>query len=250
MIVRSGDRLRTAIGISLALHLAGFLFLWAKSMLIPARTLVIPPSLRVDLVGLPDQKPAESVPVEPAKPEPAGEPATAPAPAPAPEPDGMAGLRKSAKELIRKKKKEPSKKEKSAQKKLKKALARIRALERIKALAGESKAKGNRVSKGSSLTGEAKRSLEETYFEVVLERVRTHWELPKWLREQNRSARVMIRLDGQGRIRNFEFVQSSGSEPFDTEVRRALQSAAPFPVPPEGISSDLSREGIVLGFPL
>ncbi len=248
MSERSGDRLKTAIAISFALHGAAFLFLWAKSILIPEKTLVIPPSLRVDLVGLPDQKPAEeappSEPEEAAKSEPTVEPAVEPAP------DEMAGIKKPAKEPTKKKKKEASKKEKSAQKKLKKALARIRALERIKALAGNSKAKGNRISKGSSLTGEAKRSLEATYFEVVLERVRTYWELPKWLLEQNRSARVMIRLDAQGRIRNFEFVQPSGSEPFDAEVRRALQSAAPFPVPPEGISSDLFREGIVLGFPL
>jgi TonB family protein len=85
---------------------------------------------------------------------------------------------------------------------------------------------------------------------VVLERVRTYWELPKWLRDQNRAAKVMVYLDSQGRLKSYEFIQPSGSEPFDSEVKRTLQAAAPFPVPPGGISGDIAKQGILLGFPL
>ena len=244
--------LKNALRISLGIHAGALLFLLSFHWIFPEETRILIPTLRVDLVSLPDLK----------KDEPPSLPASAPEPAPPPKaaaeqpPPRVVPATKEADHgeihLPEKKpkKKQASKKEKAAEKKLKSAIARIRAIERIKALAGNDEVKGNRISKGTALTGEALQSLEAGYFDVILERVRSYWELPKWLREQNRSAKVMIRLDFQGRIRSFEFVQSSGSAPFDAEVRRALQAAAPFPIPPQAISAGISKQGILLGFPL
>jgi TonB family protein len=247
------NRLKNAIRLSLALHIGVIFVLYLKNTVMPDETVVILPSLKVDLVALPDQKKNELVlpppPVPstaPEKPKPPVEPQKKPELALEPEHTHHADFSVSHP----KKKKSHSKKEKEAQKKLKQALDRIRAIERIKALTGADPVKGNSLSKGSSLSGAAKKALESNYFDVVLERVRTYWELPKWLRDQNRAAKVMVYLDGQGRLKSFEFIQPSGSEPFDAEVKRTLQAAAPFPIPPGGISSDLSKQGILLGFPL
>lgn len=252
------DRLKKALGFSLSLHLGLIGMLLVKETLFPVNPVEMLPSLKVDLVALPDRKKPEEPPPVPAAPAEAPQEAAAQPPPPAkPEPREIktetadkADITAEFKTAKKKKKKRPSKKEETAQKKLKQALARIRAIERIKALTAPEPAKGNRISKGSSLSGEARSALESTYFDVVLERVRTYWELPKWLRDQNRAAKVMVYLDSQGRLKRFEFVQPSGSEPFDSEVRRTLQAAAPFPVPPGGISSEISKQGILLGFPL
>jgi outer membrane biosynthesis protein TonB len=235
--------LKRALRLSIALHTALLLTLAIREFLLPVTPREYLPSLRVDLVGLPENK-RNVLPV------PAATPAavTAP-PAPAAQTAEIPTATDKG-DLSIVKKKSKSKKEKEAQKRLKQALDRIRAIERIKMLAGGDEVKGNSVSKGSALTGEAKQALETSYFDVILERVRTYWELPKWLQGQNRSAKVMIYLDGQGQLRSFQFVQVSGSESFDSEVKRTLQAAAPFPVPPAALASDISKQGILLGFPL
>ena len=86
--------------------------------------------------------------------------------------------------------------------------------------------------------------------DVVLERVRNYWELPKWLQEQNLSAQVTIYIDRKGQMTRYVFTKPSGNESFDGEVKRTLQSAVPFPEPPIAIIPDVSQQGIVLGFPI
>lgn len=208
----------------------------------PSAPKVYIPSLRVDLVALPDLKKNElqdlTPPSESAAPPDTSEAKKIEVPS---ETDGDFSLQK---------KKDKSKKEKEAQERLKNALARIKALEKIKAMSG-APVKGNAISKGSSVSGDAKTSLETTYFDVVLERVRTYWELPKYLQEQAQlSAQVTIFIDRKGLVTRTVISQSSGNAAFDNEVKRTLQSAAPFPEPPIAILPDLAQEGILLGFPL
>lgn len=241
--------LQRALRLSIAMHAAFFVFLLVKEALLPSTPREYLPSIRVDLVGLPDQRRNET-PLPPPTPAPAAPTAPAERPALAPARTAEIPTVSEKGDLSIGKKKSKSKKEKDAQTRLKQALDRIRAIERIKMLAGGDEVKGNAVSKGSALTGEAKQALETSYFDVVLERVRTYWELPKWLQGQNRSAKVMIYLDGQGQLKTFQFVQGSGNDSFDSEVKRTLQAAAPFPVPPAALASDLSKQGILLGFPL
>ncbi len=222
--------------------------LFMKSVLLPSLTTPYVPSLRVDLVALPDQKKTEVLqPPAPPAPEPVKEanPVKAEpklAVKPADEPGDFS--------VMKKKKKTQSKKEKDAQKKLKEAIARIKAIERIKAMTAGEPIKGNQVSKGSALTGEAKTALETTYFDVVLERVRSYWELPKWLQDQNLQAKVMVFIDSKGNLSSYQFIKTSGSDAFDSEVKKTLQSSAPFPAPPSDIASDVSSNGVVMGFPI
>ena len=245
------ELLARALRISLFLHFTLALFLALKSMISPSEPKVFLPTLRVDLVGLPDLKRSEIPQPAPAPTEEKKEVPPPPAPAPVKSevpPEIEKGDFSSTKK--KSKKKEESKKEREAQTKLKRALERIKALERVKALAGEDEIKGNQVSKGSALTGEAKQALETSYFDVVLERVRTYWELPKWLQDQGRSAKVMVYLDSQGRMKSIQIVQSSGSDAFDQEVKRTLHAANPFPLPPPAIAGEIGSQGILLGFPL
>ena len=261
--------LKRFIVFSLALHILLLIYLSLKSALFPDQPKEYLPSLRVDLVALPDLKKAEIAEpkaVEVEKPKEIEKPKeetpevekpvekpkekVKPAPKVQAKPDIKADTSAGDFAVKKKKKELHEKKEKEAQKKLKSALDRIKALERIKAMAGGDEIKGNRISKGSALSGEAKTSLETTYFDVVLERVRSNWELPKWLQDRELSATVMIYLDARGGLKSFKFTKSSGNEQFDNEVKRTLQASAPFPLPPSAIASDLSGSGISLGFPI
>ena len=85
---------------------------------------------------------------------------------------------------------------------------------------------------------------------MILERVRSYWELPKWLHDQNLHAKVAIFIDRRGQLIRYEFRKSSGNEQFDAEVKRTLEVSWPFPLPPDGVASDLATEGVLLGFPL
>ena len=235
---------------SLAAHLLLVVYLSLKSALFPDKPIEYLPSLRVDLVALPDQKKTEITQpkAEPEKPKEVI--ISKPEPKVDAKPDIKADNTAGDFAVKKKKKALHEKKEKEATKKLKAALDRIKALERIKALAGGDEIKGNKISRGSALSGEAKASLETSYFDIVLERVRGNWELPKWLQDRNLSATFMIYLDARGGLKNFKIIKSSGNEQFDSEVKRTLQASAPFPLPPSAIASDLSGQGITLGFPL
>jgi TonB family protein len=70
------------------------------------------------------------------------------------------------------------------------------------------------------------------------------------LTEKGLSADVIVLIDARGQLKGYRFTKSSGNAQFDEEVKHALQAAAPFSVPPAGISSDLAHDGIPLAFPL
>ncbi|MBS1957908.1 MAG: TonB family protein [Bdellovibrionales bacterium] len=239
-MTETDDNLKRFIGVSSAIHIAAIIFLVLRGTLLAPPAKVYVPSLRVDLVALPDQKKNDLPPAQ----------ETAQTKPEEKRPDLKLDVKPTNEgEISLKKKKASSRKEKEAQEKLKNALARIKALERIKMMAGQ-QVKGNAISKGSSLSGDAKASLETTYYDVVLERVRNYWELPKWLQDQNLSAQVTVYIDRNGQITKYIFTKPSGNESFDSEVKRTLQSAVPFPEPPIAIIPDVSQQGIVLGFPI
>jgi len=230
---RNQDPLARAIKISLFIHLGFLVLLYLKSIIVPSalNTKEYIPSLRVDLVALPDQKTTEQVtPSMPA----AVEEVKAP---PQKEKVILKTEEKGDYSLNKKKKKE----------RLKNALARIKSLEKIKE--GE-QIKGNKVMRGSSSKGTASESVETTYFDVVLDKIRSEWELPQWLKEKNLSAKVLIQIDRRGMITHTNFIKSSGNEQFDAAVKRTLQAAVPFPAPPLSILANVSQDGIVFGFPI
>ena len=225
-----------------------FVYLSVKSILFPSVPKEYISALRVDLVALPDQKKPDLTepPPQPALPK----PENSSKPTEIEKPKVVADQDPGDYSIAKKKKAEHQKKEKEAQKKLKQALDRIKALERVKALTAGTEVKGNQISKGTSLSSDAKTSLEASYSDVVLERVRSNWELPKWLTEKGFSANVIVFIDPRGAIKGMKFTKTSGNTQFDNEVKRTLEASTPFSIPPEGITSDLSSNGIALAFPL
>lgn len=231
-------QMKRYFALSLALHLLLFFYILIKTAFFPSAPIEYIPSLRVDLVALPDFKKNEQVTPKTAEAE------SKTAPKPETKTPKMAIEDEGDITLSKKK----SKKETAADKR-KAALERIKALERVKALAGTD-IKGNKISKGTALTGAAKASLEAHYLDKLVDQVRINWELPKWLREQSLSAQVIVRIDSTGGMKSMQFVKPSGSEQFDAEVRRAIMETIPFAPPPPELAGQMASDGVKLGFPL
>ncbi|MBC7385468.1 MAG: TonB family protein [Cryobacterium sp.] len=257
------DQLAKALKWSLFAHAAIFAAVILKSLVFPADVVQIAPSLRVDMVGLPDilkkdlSKVSRTVPKSAPKEEPAPEPVVkAPVtPVEATRPD----------ELIlhpKKSDKKPPKTgektvEKNREKKLQSALARIRALERLKDKSDDEEEddaaviiKGNQASKGSSLSGDAKESAQSGYYDLVREGLVEFWTLPPWLGRQKLSAQVLIRIDPSGRVLETKFVKKSGNLQFDDAILATIRDSQPLPRPPKELRESLVSGGVVVGFPL
>jgi outer membrane biosynthesis protein TonB len=253
---RSDESFKKAIQLSIAAHIVLFVVLFLKTLILPSSPDVKEylPSLKVDLVALPDQKAAE---------------VTTPAPAPAapeeikaPEKPAEPVSEKTSEKLADKKaektketpgdyslKKKKSKElaKEQARERMQSALARIKALEKIRA--GE-QIKGNKIMTGSSAKGVLNENAETVYNDIVRDRISAEWELPQWLQDQNLTAKVLIRIDRRGVISLVRFIRTSGNAQFDTAVKRTLLAASPIPPPPISVLPSVSQEGIVLGFPM
>lgn len=230
---------------SLIAHLGIASFILIKSLIFPGTPVQHVPVLRVDVVGLPDILKKDLGKIAP-PPAPRAEEKTTAAPPKKPPPEEVA----KPDELVLKPKKTvtPKRTDLSA------ALTRIKALEKIRAAEDQIDApkvvKGNQISPGSSLTGDARESAEASYYDAVLDRVRTFWSLPIWLARQNYSAQVQVFILPSGALQSFKFIQASGNPQFDEFVRQAVQDSAPFPPPPNELRSTVLGRGILLGFPL
>lgn len=256
---REDDRIRRAIGWSAAAHAALFAFVFLKSAFFPSEPKIFNPTLRVDLVGLPDLAKNELNRAKLIPPglqqelEQAKQDAQDVKQAKAPEvkqeiakPDELA---------LNPKKAEKAAKPKEREKKISSALARIRALERIKTENAESEdegieIKGNVVSKGSSLSGDAKEATAVSYEERVKDRISEAWALPPYLQRQNFSAQIVIQIGPDGAIVAQRFRKTSGNPQFDDAVREALRDAQPLPAPPANLREQMLNGGILVGFPL
>jgi TonB family protein len=243
---------------SIALHACLFFFLVSKNSFFPeTKPLVIQPTLRVDLVGLPDQLKNElptALPNRPEQVEPEATKRDVPAPPPVAEKNDLViPTKEKVKPLLQK---EIDRKTQISQ-----ALKRIKSIERLKDLEEKSEReksdaasatliKGNKVSPGNSLSGEAKEALEVSYYEKVKDALTENWSLPPWLAKQDLAAQVMIQIDESGQLKNLRFLKSSGNSQFDGIVKETIQSSLPLPKPPKNLINQISEKGIVLGFPL
>jgi colicin import membrane protein len=187
------------------------------------------PTLRVDLVGLPDalkndvKLPSEQV--------------VAPPPAPIKEKTPEAPKEKLKSDEMAMKPKAAERAEA-----MKNSLKRMKALAKISEDAAQP-IKGNKVSPGSSLDSNAKEG-EATYYDRLRSRLQENWELPGWLVRQNLSAKVQVQIDAVGRLAGYQFTQRSGNAQFDDAVVRTLKASVPFPRPPT------LRVSVLVGFPL
>jgi len=137
-----------------------------------------------------------------------------------------------------------------------------RALDRIKSLAkiqwssdarktpSDSPIKGNQISPGNSLSGDAKENNAASYYGLLQSHLQENWALHPWNRNQDLSAQVQIFIDPQGKLKKYFFMKFSGNAQFDAAVKRVLEESQPFPLPPEGLQSSLLTDGVTMGFPL
>ncbi len=232
-------------------HLALMILILVKGVVFPEKPIPYFPSLRVDLVDLPDvlkkdlgkappPEALEKADVEVKKPK--TEPTQArPRPVETTQRDEMA-LRPKPQDI-----------NSSRQKKLKNALARIKALAKIHAEnEGETPqiVKGNKISKGSSLSGDARESAMTSYYDLIRDHLQEAWSLSVWLNRQDLTAQVHVFIDERGRLHHFKFLKISGNPQFDATVKRTLMDSQPYPIPPASLGNNLLLDGIVIGFPL
>ena len=112
---------------------------------------------------------------------------------------------------------------------------------------------GNRLSKGTSLTGDfsdQENSEFSSYVQTIPEQVRKFWKLPSYLKDKDLKCRVKVYLAVTGAILKMELVESSGLPEFDARAQSALREASPFAKPSEQVAQRLANYGIILGFPL
>ena len=255
------EKLMRSVRLSFLFHGAFILIAVLKQIVFPSAIIPIPPSLRVDLIGLPDFVKAEQNKWQPTpaqEQEPEKKPEIA---APVEAPTKKEVALPTEKEALAAKEEmvlnpKPSSTAERKQK-MKSALSRIKALTRINREADTDNAnaapvllKGNVLSSGESSTGAVNENAQMGYFERVRERLQENWELPVWLSRQNYSAQVQIHIDPRGQLRSFQFTKSSGNPQFDDEVKKAIKNSVPYPLPPTGLATAVLTNGILVGFPL
>ncbi len=236
----STPQLNQGIKWSFLAHLAVFLILILKSYTFPDHKTPYSPSLKVDLVALPDLLKKEQ------------ERALSPAQSkfkeevkkilhPTPRSHEMTVATKSPSRIV----------------KNKHALQRLKALARIQNWAEEPSPnskphliKGNQLSAGTSTEGEAKESNENSYLDSLRDRLHENFQLPIWLSRQPLSAQVHIFIAESGDLLRYVFENPSGNIHFDSAVKKAIQQSQPFPTPPLEMGRKLMSRGISFRFPL
>ncbi|MBU6376120.1 MAG: cell envelope integrity protein TolA [Bdellovibrionales bacterium] len=266
------ESIKANLKLSFSLHAAIAVLIILRSLVFPGEPKQYRPALRVDLVGLPDILKSDLSKISPSLPPQESAPAEEPAPSkPAAtvekteeaQPDEMVLKKKteSITERNRKKIEQLVKEEKAEQdreRKMQAALARMKSLARVRSqVAGQDTRqesgvliKGNQISKGTSLSGEASEKAELSYLDLVKSKLQETWELPVWLSRQNLSAKVEITIDNRGLVRTMRFLKPSGNMQFDEAVKRTIAQSQPFPRPPKDDENSLLVHGISLGFPL
>jgi len=230
---------------SLILHSLILLLIVLKGLFFPSEVEIYIPSLRVDIVDLPDVLKKDLNQIQPKKKESAPEKEAPKAGAPT-KTEEMALKEKAVKE----KKKSKKEKLKELEAKKKKVLEKLKALESVQEEKESQIVKGNIVSPGTALTGDARESAQARYEDGVLERVKSNWELPIWIARQNLSAQILVQIDWQGRVIRTTFRKKSGNPQFDDAVLNAIKNSEPFPAPSSDIAPRLLSDGFLLGFPL
>ena len=239
------DAVGSNLKLSLFFHFVLLAFFVLKSVVFPGTPKPYQPSLRVDLVGLPDLLKKDLNPTVPSSALETAQPEEAGLKAP-PTQDLTQRNRKRIQQLERMAREESERK-----RKMESALARMKSLAKI---SSEPKAgtlfKGHQISRGSSVSGDARETGEFSYYDEVRSRLQQNWELPVWLSRQNLSARVVLFIDSKGSIRNFRLILSSGNSQFDEAVKKTVTASQPFPPPPREQAAPLLVHGITVGFPL
>ncbi len=232
----TNDRFKAFVGISIGIHLALIFAVTVKNALFSNETIIIPQSMRVDIVALPE-KPSEEKAVQKAAPKPV---VKQEAPKPVPKP--VVNVKDSQKKALdhlkelnaidRIKSEVDAAKERDAEKKAAEEAAKPKQV------------KGNIVSSGSGYSGMSQLRVNE-YLEDLTARLREHWAIPQYLSDANLKAAVVIDLDDRGNLVRREIFTSSGNPVFDSSCLAAVSNSAPFGPPP----NELKSRTIMVRFP-
>jgi TolA protein len=250
---------------SMGVHALIMFLIVIKALVFPNTPKVYVPTLRVDVVGLPDllksekKNPGKSLAdiqkmLEKAQADANHEKKIAPPKVTTPvekaDPDELVLHPKSTANDQAAKSAKDKKAEAAKEKRLQAALRRMQALAKIESentpAPQGAPIKGNKISKGNSTDGDAKESDTANYYDTVRAKLQENWALPVWLSRQNLSAQIEVVIDSRGTVREFRFVKTSGNPQFDDAVKRALAQSQPFDTPP----SELQGNTISIGFPL
>ena len=234
------DALKKGIKWSIVFHVALVFIVVVKPVFFPDAPYI--PSLRVDLVELPQilkkdlykvKDAGTAKPKEEAKKE---EIETAPEKV-EPKSNEMA-LQKKAK--------------KKRKKKINSALARIKALAKLETTPDERngvQVRGNQLSPGQSTDADARESAEASYNDIVKQQIYAKWLLPSYLQNRDLKALVLIKIDARGNIVEIVFRKESNNRRFDEMVVECLNSASPITPPPDNVRDLALSKGFLLGFP-
>lgn len=238
------NQLKMALRASILGHGLLILFVLVKNIIIPEKTVTYIPTLQVDLVALPDIL-KKDLTVQSAKQEGSQETSKAQIKPRPPEPKSAEMTIKSHSNLNS----SANSREKRVENKNKRVLSRLKSLSKIQENL-KTTIKGNQISPGSSLSGEAREAAETDYRDLILNRLQEHWTLPTWIERQELSARVQLWINSEGYVSKFHFEKISGNSQFDSAVKKAIEESQPFPIPPNQLARDLLSNGILFGFPL
>lgn len=271
--------------LSFIFHVGLIGFALLNTLFFPGKPHILLPTLRVDLVDLPDvlkgaqkQKaaaniapPASSEIKQSAKPEKPPKPEVKPIvknnakpekemvfkPKPAVHNNSKINEKKLEKKL-------ENNLENNLENKMKSSLARLKSIEKItEERAAEeqqenvkpnketgSLVRGNKLSKGLSTSPEAREAAEASYYDALKDRLQENWTLPVWVARQNLAAQVRVFIDSRGHLRGFQITKSSGNVQFDDAVKFTLKASQPYPIPPAELVAGFVSQGVLVGFPL
>ncbi len=235
---------RSYIRFSIILHLVFFLLLFLGETFFSRDIIVIPPSVQIEMVALPDLVKNRGAPVKVQ--DPIRDIAPRKSPPPPKKADRMKlSTRKKTKKsnlgALRNFRKKVQKKNKKLLERKKKELERLETNFRRPL-------KGNQLHQGSSSSGERTKILDK-YLGYIRGKIQSNWTIPPYLESKNLKATVRLYIDAQGKIR-YSLKESSGNKVFDTQVKESLEKSNPFDAPPVDMRMDLMKRGLDLGFPL
>lgn len=251
------------VTLSFAAHASLFLFFMIGGIACPQKSLVVNPSVQIDMVALPNQvkqenpepidptlKVKENPPPPPEEKQPdEPEPAPIKAPPPAKEKDAAKEAKSALERLREQVKKNEKKQEAENRKKQQEQLEKRK--EDLKRFdeAYRNAISGNQTHKGTSSTGDMSETLN-AYGGHIIEVIRSNWGLPAFLQGKGLRASVIIKIGASGgSAAQITFLQRSGNTAFDEYVEAAVKRSK-FAPPPEELARSLRNTGVEVNFPL
>ena len=251
---RTAPSISQGIKWSLIGHVGALTLLLLKTLVLPDTHPTYIPSLRVDLVALPDVlKKDQALPVS----------------------EAQKKANAEIKKILEREERTPQKTEskqvaknhemtfshqgqaQSRSQKNLQALKRLKSLSRMESLVNESShsatsrlIKGNQLSAGNSVDGDARETAEPGYKTLIKDRLHDHFENTPWLSRQGFSAQVTIFISHTGELLKYQFQKNSGNDQFDSAVKKAISQSHPFPRPPAELSRVVMSRGLSFKFPL